>query len=142
MVILLRFYWQNILNRSINLCQMPIFHIAYQPTQELINISSPKPCRSFFTHIIYLPTLFKLIFAFVVDERNGWIKLKKDIESSNVPRILISPHAQFRLLLAERGIMDNRRYKFHSKSFIIVHYLFSMQISRLFKNYFSYSRSV
>jgi len=63
-----------------------------------------------------------------VDERNGWIKLKKDIESSNVPRILISPHAQFRLLLAERGIMDNRRYKFHSKSFIIVHYLFSKQV--------------
>ena len=58
-----------------------------------------------------------------MDERNGWIKLKKDIESSNVPRILISPHAQFRLLLAGRGIMDNRRYKFHSKSFIIVHYL-------------------
>ena len=125
MVILLRFYWQNILNRSINLCQMPIFHIAYQPTQELINISYPKPCRSFFTHIIYLPTLFKLIFAFVVDARNGWIKLKKDIESSNVPRILISPHAQFRLLLAERGIIDNRRYKFHSKSFVIVHCLFA-----------------
>ena len=105
-------------------------HFPYRisTTQELINISSPKPCRSFFTHIIYLPTLFKLIFAFVVDERNGWIKLKKDIESSNVPRILISPHAQFRLLLAERGMMNNGRYKFHIKSFIIVHCLFSMQI--------------
>ena len=137
MVILLRFYWQNILNRSINLCQMPIFHIAYQPTQELINISSPKPCRSFFTHIIYLPTLFKLIFAFVVDERNGWIKLKKRHWVKQCPSYFNICTRSVQAFTCWKSHNGFQKVQIHSKSFIIVHYMFSMQVSRLFKNYFT-----